>query len=100
MCMHSIIKNLKRFENFGGLEDAVDTLLRYYFDGKEKEERGEFPIMHINQDKEPYHETTPVFGNNTSEWQESHSRYVQYMERGVDIQPVNAVMYSKLIWVS
>lgn len=98
--MHSIIKNLKRFENFGGLEDAVDTLLRHYYDGKEKEERGELPIMHVNQDKEPYHETTPVFGNNTSEWQESHSQYVQYMERGVDIQPVNKVMYSKLIWVS
>ena len=47
-------------ENFGGLEDAVDTFLRHYYDGKEKEERGELPIMHINQDKEPYHESTPL----------------------------------------
>ncbi len=90
--------NPKRFDgkDFGGLKDAVDTFLKHYNDGKEMEEQGELPVMHINEDKEPYHETTPVFGNNTSEWQESHSQYVQYMERGVDIKPVNAAMYSKL----
>ncbi len=88
--------NSFNIEDFGGLEDAVDTFLRHYYDGKEKEAQGELSTMHINQDKEPYHETTSVLGSGTSEWQADYARYARYMENGVDIQPVNAAMYSRL----
>ena len=88
--------NSFNIEDFGGLEDAVDTFHRHYYDGKEKEAQGELSTMHINQDKEPYHETTSVLGSGTSEWQADYARYARYMENGVDIQPVNAAMYSRL----
>ena len=52
--------------------------------------------MHVNLDKSPYKETNAVFQDKTKAWQKSNQKYVKYMEEGIKIIPVNAVMYAKL----
>lgn len=80
----------------GGLEIAVDTYLELFYEGLEYEETDSMPTLLVNYDPEPYKETTAVFKEKTREWQEQHPQFVAYMEKGIQIQPVNAAMYAKL----
>ena len=51
----------------------------------------------INCDPAPeYKETTAVYGEKTSEWIAQNPQYVQYMQKGLDIECANAAMYAKL----
>lgn len=54
------------------------------------------PTLLVNYDPEPYRETTAVFKEKTREWQEQYPQFVAYMEKGIQLQPVNAAMYAKL----
>jgi hypothetical protein len=80
----------------GGLEDAVDIYLRLFYEGKTYETNGNMPTILVNYDPYPYRETRAVFGNDIETWQNNNRNYVEYMENGIKIQPINAAMYAKL----
>lgn len=81
----------------GGVSKSVSIYLKWFKKGKELESEGNLGPMFINHDSGPtYPETTAVFGNKTTKWQQDNPQYVSYMENGLNITPVNAVMYAKL----
>ena len=81
----------------GGVATSIKTFLKHYNDGLAMiEENGEIDTIHINSDKSPYPETRAVFKDGTANWQANNPNYVTYMEKGLDVIPVNAAMYAKL----
>ncbi|HWP97452.1 MAG TPA: hypothetical protein VN426_11450 [Syntrophomonadaceae bacterium] len=79
-----------------GMAASVNTYMRLFEEGKKLEDKGALGPILVNRDGPPYKETTAVFGDRTSQWQNSNPGYVKYMEKGQEITPVNAVMYAKL----
>jgi len=83
--------------DMGGLEQSVDAYLNNYNIGIEMEKNGGLPSILINTDLDPYKETSAVVGQSgLASWQATYPQYVEYMEQGVKIQPVNAAMYARL----
>ena len=82
-------------EDMGGLEEAVDTYLNRYCDGREMEDEQGLADMLVNVDQAPYKETDAAV-ENLEDWQRQNEEYVEYMENGIMIQPVNSAMYARL----
>lgn len=84
----------KTFSDFekGGIFKSVNTYIKWFNIGKKNNGKE----LHVNLDKSPYKETNAVFQDKTKAWQKSNQKYVKYMEEGIKIIPVNAVMYAKL----
>lgn len=83
--------NPKNINFNNGVFLAAKTYLKLFNEGKNKKNNK----IKINQDLNTK-ETKAVFGDKTKEWQDNHLKYVEYMRNGIEIVPVNAVMYAKL----
>lgn len=71
---------------------------KVYIDSYKKGKQAPSLVLEkINCDKGPdYPETKAAKGNDMAKWQENNGSYVTYMEKGQDIECVNAAMYAKL----
>ena len=87
--------NPQNFNNSNsGILASITVFLDKYNEGLTK---GSLLLKNINCDPAPnYPETRAVFKNSLSDWQSKNPAYVKYMEKGQDIECVNAAMYAKL----
>ncbi len=80
-----------------GIATSCKTFIKLYNEGLQAQS---LTLTGINRDAGPnYAETKAQFDNipeKYNKWQSENEKYVTYMERGQDIECVNAVMYAKL----
>lgn len=91
--------NPQSFGSDGGMPKAVKTYLKHFNVARDiLAKYGQLPKMLINHDpkKLKYPESKAVFGSGLADWQREHPKYVEYMEKGIKLQPLNAAMYAKL----
>ncbi|MBP2639335.1 MAG: hypothetical protein H6Q66_286 [Firmicutes bacterium] len=84
--------NPESFED-GGIAIAARTYLNAFNEGRSY--GSSIPAIKVNQDIKA-DERKAVFGSATAAWEAVNSQYVQYMNEGITIKPVNAAMYAKL----
>lgn len=89
----------------GGIAKTVSTYLRHFNNGLEQERNGGLKVMHVNQDYKVngvWQETDAAarqeYGISGAEWMKKNPQYGEYLKKGIDITPVNAVMYAKLMY--
>ncbi len=78
-----------------GIAGSCNVFIKKYNEGLSSS----LVLSGINKDSGPnYPETKAVWGEDMAQWQNEHSKYVEYMENGQDITCVNAAMYAKLCY--
>ena len=75
----------------GGVGIAARSYLNAFNEGRSY--GGNIPVIKVNQDLDGA-ETRAI--PNSTAWIADNPRYVQYMQEGIIIKPVNAAMYAKL----
>ena len=79
----------------GGIAIAARTYLNAFTEGRSYGDN--IPAIKVNQDANA-DERKAVFGSATAVWEAANPQYVQYMNEGITIKPVNAAMYAKLLY--
>ncbi len=75
--------------------EAAKVYMTHFQEAVLLEQSGSMPTLIINKDND-LGEIRNFKGEKAGEWIASNPNYVEYMEKGVPITPVNAAMYAKL----